>query len=131
MSTIPNPFAGTDTVPADDPDAKEAAAVAEEQRLAEEAAEKNPPIRLADAATSALSHDADQAAFDGLENDDMTKVKFLGMAKNSLDGEDLKIGTDATFIVHARCVGVGEDEMADGHTRSFVKMRVEDIQRQH
>lgn len=130
MSTIANPFAGTDTVDADDADAREAAAVAEEKRLAEEAAEKNPPIRLGEAAASAISSDPTQGALEGMEDEDVTKVKFLGMAKNSLDGEDLRIGDKATFLVHARCVGVGEDEMADGHRRQFVKMAVQEISRQ-
>ena len=61
-----------------------------------------------------------------LDNTDYTKVKFLGVSMDALD-EEFKIGDEAEFIVRARCKGIGEDEMADGHTREFAKMKVSSV----
>ena len=81
---------------------------------------------LGDAATAALSSvgDPSQEAFDGMEN--LNKVKFVGMSMDSLD--DLpKIGTEMVFLVRARCIGTGEEEMRDGHVRHFAKMDVQSV----
>lgn len=61
-----------------------------------------------------------QEQFDGM---DFTKVRFVGMAYDSLD-HDFKIGDEATFTVRARCTGVGDEAMRDGHVRHIVKMDV-------
>lgn len=81
------------------------------------------PTRLAEAAQAALSGDEDDP-FEGMEN--TTKVKFVGMAMDSLE-DDMRIGTEYAFIVRARCVGVGDEAMTDGHVRHTAKMKVESV----
>lgn len=61
-----------------------------------------------------------------LDGTDYVKVKFVGMSLDALD-EDFKIGDEVEFVVRARCKGHGEEEMADGHTREFAKMKVNSV----
>jgi hypothetical protein len=61
---------------------------------------------------------------------DSTKVKFVGMAFDSLDKEDEpKIGEERKFYVVARCVGHSDEaSRQDGSIRHSVKMQVFSVQ---
>jgi len=61
-----------------------------------------------------------------LDGTDMVKIKFVGMSTDVVE-DTMKIGDEEFFLVRARCVGVGSEEMADGHVRQFRKMRVESV----
>lgn len=79
---------------------------------------------LAGAATASLSGvEPDQ---DMLEGTDTLKVKFVGVQYDSLDF-DLEIGQEMSFIVEGRVVGVGTEEMADGHRREYAKFKVRSV----
>lgn len=100
--------------------------MATSKKASEKPDESREPTSLAEAASAAVTHigDPSQDAFEGMEN--LNKVKFVGMSMDSLD--DLpKIGTEMTFVVRARCVGTGEEEMRDGHVRHFAKMDVQSV----
>lgn len=62
-----------------------------------------------------------------LDGTDYLKVRFVGMAMDSLEDE-IALGDELTFIVRARCVGEGTDlAKTDGHRRRFVKMDVSSV----
>lgn len=79
------------------------------------------PLRLADAALAGLP--PGEATQDQFDETNFAKVKFVGMSFDTLD-HDMKIGDEAHFLVRARCVGTGDEEMNDGHVRTVAKMRV-------
>lgn len=78
---------------------------------------------LGDVASGALDGVESQEV---LEGTDYTKIKFVGMSTDLLE-DTLKIGDVEHFVVKARCVGVGTEEMADGHLRNYRKMKVESV----
>lgn len=89
------------------------------------------PVALGDAAAAAIGTlgDPSQEPLDGTE---FAKVKFVGMAFDSLRAEDardeVKIGDELTFIVRARCVGTGDEaNKRDGSIRHIVKMDVQSV----
>lgn len=61
-----------------------------------------------------------------LDDTDMVKIKFNGMGTDVLE-TTMKIGDVERFEVRARCVGIGKEEMADGHVREYRKMKVESV----
>lgn len=61
-----------------------------------------------------------------LEDGDVLKVKFVGMSTELVQSA-FAIGAHTRFAVTARCVGIGEEELADGHVRRFAKMKVETV----
>lgn len=61
-----------------------------------------------------------------LDGTDMVKVKFVGMSADVVE-DTMKIGDTELFLVRARCVGVGTEEMTDGHVRQVRKMKVESV----
>lgn len=64
--------------------------------------------------------DTEQEPIEGLE---ATRVKFVGMAADSLD--DLpEIDDEMTFMVRARCTGRGKERMKDGELRATARMEV-------
>lgn len=84
-------------------------------------------VSLGDAAAQALDSMGDEmGAQQVLDGTDYAKVKFVGMSYDSLETE-FKIGDEATFLVRARCVGSGDEEMRDGHIRHVVKMDVRSV----
>lgn len=88
-----------------------------------------PPVSLADAAQSAFGENLEglSGTQEELDGTDYLKVKFVGMAMDSLDRE-IELGDEFTFLVKARCVGEGKDlAKTDGHTRRFVKMDVNSV----
>ncbi len=89
------------------------------------------PVALGDAAQEALADLAGadyQGTQDALEDTDYLKVKFVGMAFDSLD-KDIKIGDERTFLVRARCVGTAEEaSKRDGTAiRHIAKMDVQSV----
>lgn len=88
--------------------------------------ETQEPTRLglADLAGSALEGEDGQGSFEETES---TKVKFVGMAFDDFDQKPIKIGDEMVFTVKARCVGVGDEAMHDGHVRHVVKMDVQSV----
>jgi hypothetical protein len=66
--------------------------------------------------------DHDGSAIEPLEGTDYTKVKFVGVAFDELENAP-KIGDELAFNVRGRCVGVGEEQMADGHIRKTAKIK--------
>lgn len=83
---------------------------------------------LAEAATQAMADvlegDGAQPAFDGLE--DVTKVKFTGMAFDSVDG-GIKLGDEVVFLVRARCTAETKEVMKTGSTRDVRRMEVTSV----
>lgn len=86
------------------------------------------PVGLGDAAAEALAGVAEHGATqDVLEGTDYTKVKFVGMAFDSLD-KDIAIGDEKTFTVRARCMASGDEaSKRDGQIRHIVKMDVQAV----
>lgn len=78
---------------------------------------------LGDVAQDALDGLEEQEVLDGT---DFTKIKFVGMSTDVVE-DTLKIGDVEYFVVRARCVGTGTEEMADGHQRQYRKMKVESV----
>jgi hypothetical protein len=80
------------------------------------------PVSLASVAAGVVDEMADGTS-DTLDGTDFTKIKFVGMSADLVE-ESIKIGSEVTFTVKSRCVGIGEEELADGHIRDFRKMHV-------
>ena len=60
------------------------------------------------------------------EGTDYTRVKFVGTRYDTLV-QDLKIGQELEFKVRGRVVGVGDEEMKDGHVGHQVKLKVDGV----
>lgn len=88
------------------------------------------PVRLGDAAQSALSDLSDgeyAGTQDVLADTDFLKVRFVGMSFDSLD-KSVKIGDEMTFLVRARCIGTAEEaSKQDGSIRHIAKMDVQSV----
>lgn len=65
---------------------------------------------------------------DALEGTNFTKVRFTGMGYNALEA-DLKIGDELTFLVTARCVGIGDEAVRkdEDQIRHVAKMDVQSV----
>lgn len=86
----------------------------------------NPIDDLGDIAGEALSGAETQEV---LDDTDFMKVKFVGMAFDSLD-QEIEIGDEMVFRVRARCIGVGQEaRKSDGAIRNLAKMDVQSVQR--
>lgn len=88
------------------------------------------PVALGDAAQEALA-DLAGGEFAGtqdvLEDTDYLKVRFVGMAFDSLE-KDIRIGDEKTFLVRARCIGTAEEaSKQDGSIRHIAKMDVQSV----
>lgn len=66
---------------------------------------------------------------DALEGTNYTKVRFTGMGYNALEA-DLKIGDELTFLVTARCVGIGDEAIRkdEDQIRHVAKMDVQSVE---
>ena len=65
-----------------------------------------------------------QQALEGMDR--TTKVKFVGVQYDSLKTE-FPLGDEVEFKVRGRVVGIGDEEMKDGHIRHVVKVDVESV----
>jgi hypothetical protein len=66
--------------------------------------------------------------FDGMpEPTTPTKITFVGVRADSA-ADVFKLGDEHEFKVSGRIVHLGPEEMADGHVRQLVKVRVESVE---
>lgn len=112
-------------------DEQEAAAVAAEQQLLDEAnAQAAPTSGLGDAALAAIGSEGqlDGATVqDPLDGTDFSKVRFQGVGYDSLE-TDFKLGEERTFIVRGKCVANGLELVGtDQHERRIVKFKVDSV----
>lgn len=63
---------------------------------------------------------------DPLDGTDYVKVKFVGMAYDSLSDRP-DIGDELVFTVRARCRGNGTEEMKSGAIREVAKFEVQSV----
>ena len=86
-------------------------------------------VGLADAASAGLGDDVydEGPVQDALvEGEEGTKVRFIGMQYNQLDGAP-RLGEKVAFTVTGVVVGTGEEQMANGHIRHYAKVAVETV----
>jgi hypothetical protein len=63
---------------------------------------------------------------ESLPGTDHTKFRFVGVKYESLS-KDFKLGDSHEFTVRGRIVGVGDEEMKDGHIGHVVKLEVTSV----
>lgn len=88
------------------------------------------PLSLGSAAAEAVSilvTESGKSIQEPLDGTEYLKVKFVGMAFDSLD-KDIKIGDEMSFLVRARCTGTAiEASKTDGSLRHIAKMDVQSV----
>jgi hypothetical protein len=84
--------------------------------------------QLGDAARAAIGHTGEPTQ-DPLEGTEFLKVKFVGMAIDSLE-EQIPLGEERTFIVKARCNGQSVELMENGTERRTARMKVSSVKEQ-
>lgn len=81
---------------------------------------------LGEAAANAVAAlaNGEQEAFEGMN--DVTKVRFTGMAFDSIDNV-IKLGDELMFLVVARCTAETKETLKDGLTRNIRRMDVSSV----